>query len=296
MALLNKILITLCALFLLVLALDIVAIGLLSSPDATNKTLEKSGAYSALAPSVAEVFIKEINSNNVGGEELVAAIRKAITPEVVESSLQPVVFALSDWLKQSNDTALPDLTIDMLPIKTALTTELSKALPSEQVDSVRFEITKSVPDTLKLSELSQSSTPSGVAKDNLDEPFRALKNSYQAANQYTFLIGAITIMLMILLGIINIRHGRKKLTSAGWAFLLAAVMAVVVCFGAPVIVSLFTPAGPAKNGSVDPATVMLGLSQVVSSALWPFVIIYSLIGVAVVILAHIIIHPKDKKH
>ncbi|MCC7289430.1 hypothetical protein IT414_03510 [bacterium] len=295
MAVVNKILVTLAALCLVALAINYSFTALLASPSSINETLRKGGVYEQLAPQVADIFVAEIKSNNASAEQLVTAVKQAIKAPVVEASLQPTVYEFTEWLKASGYNAAPELSADMSPIKTALTTELEKNLPADQVDAVRFEITRSVPDQLKLSDIAQDKTPDGSGTGPLQSSLLMVRDAYRGAQSTSLMLVGAAAGLLLLLALLNIRQGRKRLTEPAWAFFVAAIFGLLVAYGLPIVFSLFS-SGDAKNTKLNTAQIGGNISAVLGSMLWPYIIGFVVVGTGLVFAAFLLIHPKDKKH
>lgn len=279
----------------MVFAVDLAFIGLVSSSTNLNQALRQGGVYEAIAPSVSEIFINGIKSNNISNEQLIKAIRQAITPAVIETSFQPAVIELSGWLKKGDYTNPPDLNIDMMPIKAVLNDQIVKSLPSEQVDIVQFELTKSVPNNLSLASLSSPNNPADVKVDNSSVFLTEFTKIYQSANNLVLPLFVGSILGLILIFLVNLRRGRKKMTSPSWSFLLASIFGIIMIFATPAVVSSLLPATPDKSANSMTTQIMANFAVGVVSSLWLYIVAYGLIAIVGFVASYIFIHPKKDK-
>lgn len=279
----------------MVLAVDLAFVNLISSSTNLNQALRQGGVYEAIAPSVSDIFINGIKSNNISNEQLIGAIRQAITPAVIETSFQPAVVGLSGWLKKGDFSNPPDLSIDMTPIKAVLNEQILKSLPAEQVDIVQFELTKSVPDSLSLASLSSSKNPADVKVDNSSMFLTEFSKIYQSANGLILPLIAGSILGLVLIFMVNLRRGRKKLLSPSWSFLLASIFAVVLVFATPAVVASIAPSNAEKSANNMVTQVMANFAIGVVSSLWLYIVVYGVIAIAGFVASFVLIHPKKDK-
>ncbi len=295
MSVINKFFVILTAICLTLLAVDMSFVNLASSPDNLNNTLRRGGVYEAIAPTVSEIFIGGIKSSRVSNEQLIGAFRQAITPSVIEASFRPAVASLANWLKDGGTTDAPNLGIDMRPIKSVLNEQIIKALPSEQVDAVQFEITKSVPDNLSLDNMSSPSNTAETKINHADTAIIEFARFYQFSGSLIgpLLVGSVFGLVAIFM--VNLRRARKKLRSPSWSFLLSSIFLIIVIFAIPIAVSSILPSDVEKSVDNIPTQVMANFVIGAVSSLWLYVVVYGGIAAISFIASFVLIHPnKDK--
>lgn len=295
MSVINKFFIILTAICLTLLAVNMSFINLASTSDGLNDALRRGGVYGSIAPAVSDVFISGIKSSRVSNEQLIGAIRQAITPSVIEASFRPAVVSLTSWLKDGGTADVPSLNIDMKPIKSVLNEQIVKALPGEQIDAVQFEITKSVPDNLSLENMSSPNNSTETKIDHANTALIEFARFYQFSNSLMMSLLAGSAFGSVVIFMVNLRHTRKKLRDPAWPFLLASIFLIILIFAIPIAVSLILPSDIERSTNNILGQVMANFVIGAVSSFWLYVVVYGGIAITGLIASFMLIHPnKDR--
>lgn len=259
-----------------------------------NEALDKAGVYQALSKSVQDNFQKNLTQAGVADPLVMTSVSKVITPAQIQKLLQPTIISIASWLKSpASATELPQTTIDLTTVKSALDTQFAKDLDAAKAAALSFEVTKAIPDSLDLTPTAQLEDGGGTqatTKPNEanNKALTDIKANYDRAKawQLPMLISALALSALLL--VLNIKRGRAKLTKLAWSFLGAGLIVAGLSYGAPVVV------GGVGNGQ-DTAKVVAGLMPVLLEDARIYGLIYLVISVVLGIVALVFMRPASSK-
>lgn len=190
-------------------------IGIFSSNQKLTKVLDESGFYTVTSKLMSDELNKQINSSNtLLNEAIKNSISSTVTSDVAKSVIQPAQIIMVEWLNNKQDKIVIDL--DLLPIK--------NKVASRTTDSqVKFEITRLLPDNFQI--LTASKDENGV----MPQLLRAKELYLFVKDSMIYLWAALGISALLLF-ILNMGKGSRKISSILYPILFASLMGLFIAF------------------------------------------------------------------
>ena len=212
MGFINKILQFVLGIGLLLLVYAMVITGTFSSSQKLTEVLNQSGFYDSLAKGLSNQLKAQVIGTDSTTQIIKAGIGQGVTPDLVRALMQPSQIAVVDWLNKG--TGSLDVRFDMETVKSKI---------SSKVDDpkARFEIVKLLPDTIIIIDAGKkdNSILAGVERFKLVYSYIKLS--------IPFLWGAV-LGSALMLFVINLRGGSKKLTRIFYAVTFGSIIGIVL--------------------------------------------------------------------
>lgn len=278
MSLINKFLQIVLCLALTILVFCFVFVGVFQSNQQLTQTLDRADFYTAAS----KIMADQINAQLTGEEKEVdlakQSIEQGISASLARTTLQPIQIALITWLASDQDNLKLDL--DMQAIK-------SKVTSSVDSTELKFSLTKLIPDNLELTNTND------INSGDLESLKRA-KSFYLLANDAIPVLGLVVCGASVLLFVINIRRGSKKLTSFLFPAAASSIIGLIIVGLSYPIEGLFKISSTASQQELSINLTIRILVAVAQQTLWYYVII-GIISISGIIIARIVYKKRDKK-
>lgn len=278
MAFINKILQFVLGISLLLLVYAMVITGTFSSSQKLTEVLNQSGFYDSLAKGLSNQLKAQVIGTDTTTNIVKAGIGQGITPDLVRALMQPSQIAVVDWLNKG--TGSLDVRFDMETVKDKI---------SSKVDDpkARFEIVKLLPDTIIIIDAGKkdNSVLAGIERFKLAYSYIKLS--------IPFLWGAVFGSALVLF-VINLRGGSKKLTRIFYAVMFGSVIGIALAM-------IFRYVAGGINLSITDSQSLLDVTLItkivitVISQTLPVFIFMGASGLAGVFIAKPVFLSKDKK-
>lgn len=253
-------------------------VSVFKSNQQLTQTLDKADFYTAAS----KIIASQINTQLMGEEQEVnlakQSIEQGITTGLARTTLQPLQIALITWLASDQDDLKLDL--DMQAIKTKVTSSV------ESTD-LKFSLTKLIPDHLELTDTNN------INSGDLESLKRA-KSFYLLANDAIPILGLIVCGASVLLFVLNIGRGSKKITSFLFPVAVASIIGLIFVGLSYPLEGLFKIGSTASQQELGVNLTIRILAAVTQQTIWHYVII-GIISISGIIMARKVFKKRDKK-
>lgn len=278
MGLINKLLQFALGIGMLLLIYAMVITGTFSSSQKLTEVLNQSGFYDSLAKGLSNQLKSQVIGSGDSIEIIKVGIGQGVTTDLVRGLMQPSQIAVVDWLNKGTGTL--DVRFDMETVKDRISSKVTDP-------KAKFEITKLLPDSIVIIDAGK--------KDN-----SALAGIERFKQAYDFIKLAIPFLWATVLGsamlllILNLRGGSKKLTRIFYAVLFGSAIGIVLAV-------LFKYLTGGINLSISDSQSLLDVTLITKivitliSQTLPIFIFSAVAGLAGVLISKVVFRSQDKK-
>lgn len=278
MSFINKLLQFALGIGMLLLIYALVITGTFSSSQKLTEVLNQSGFYESLAKGLSNQLKSQVIGSGDSIEIIKVGIGQGVTTDLVRGLMQPSQIAVVDWLNKGTGTL--DVRFDMETVKDRISSKVTDP-------KAKFEITKLLPDSIVIIDAGK--------KDN-----SALAGIERFKQAYDFIKLAIPFLWATVLGsailllILNLRGGSKKLTRIFYAVLFGSAIGIVLAV-------LFKYVAGGINLSISDSQSLLDVTLITKivitliSQTLPIFIFSAVAGLAGVLISKVVFRSHDKK-
>lgn len=278
MSFINKLLQFALGIGMLLLIYALVITGTFSSSQKLTEVLNQSGFYESLAKGLSNQLKSQVIGSGDSIEIIKVGIGQGVTTDLVRGLMQPSQIAVVDWLNKGTGTL--DVRFDMETVKDRISSKVTDP-------KAKFEITKLLPDSIVIIDAGK--------KDN-----SALAGIERFKQAYDFIKLAIPFLWATVLGssmlllILNLRGGSKKLTRIFYAVLFGSSIGIVLAV-------LFKYVAGGINLSISDSQSLLDVTLITKivitliSQTLPIFIFSAVAGLAGVLISKVVFRSHDKK-
>ena len=278
MGLINKLLQFALGIGMLLLIYAMVITGTFSSSQKLTEVLNQSGFYDSLAKGLSNQLKSQVIGSGDSIEIIKVGIGQGVTTDLVRGLMQPSQIAVVDWLNKGTGTL--DVRFDMETVKDRISSKVTDP-------RAKFEITKLLPDSIVIIDAGK--------KDN-----SALAGIERFKQAYDFIKLAIPFLWATVLGsamlllILNLRGGSKKLTRIFYAVLFGSAIGIVLAV-------LFKYLAGGINLSISDSQSLLDVTLITKivitliSQTLPIFTFSAVAGLAGVLISKVVFRSQDKK-
>ena len=278
MGLINKLLQFALGIGMLLLIYAMVITGTFSSSQKLTEVLNQSGFYDSLAKGLSNQLKSQVIGSGDSIEIIKVGIGQGVTTDLVRGLMQPSQIAVVDWLNKGTGTL--DVRFDTETVKDRISSKVTDP-------RAKFEITKLLPDSIVIIDAGK--------KDN-----SALAGIERFKQAYDFIKLAIPFLWATVLGsamlllILNLRGGSKKLTRIFYAVLFGSAIGIVLAV-------LFKYLAGGINLSISDSQSLLDVTLITKivitliSQTLPIFTFSAVAGLAGVLISKVVFRSQDKK-
>ncbi|MDP4038476.1 MAG: hypothetical protein Q8P54_00695 [bacterium] len=190
-----------------------------------SDALDKSGIYSLVSQEVKNNLSNDLTKNiSYLSKDDLDKIISAISPLSIRKTVEPIIAQMTNWLKNpiGNDFSLK---ADTEIVRINMVEKADKTLGEDKAAKVKFEITKSFPDSINILALD-----GGQKNSEEIQKFNQLKAYYQLTNRAVSPLILFSVGTVFLLFFFNIRRGKKKFNLAAASFILTGILGLIAYF------------------------------------------------------------------
>jgi Na+-transporting NADH:ubiquinone oxidoreductase subunit NqrC len=215
-------------------------VGVFSSNQRLTQALDKSGFYKSAAILMSKTLKDQVVTDSPVLTELIKnSISSTVNSDLAKNVIQPSQIVFVEWLN-SNSKDL-EVNLDLLGLKNKITATSGNS-------QVKFEITKLLPDNFELMAANNKSD------ENIIGQLEQIRSIYSFTKKYLpylwLTIGASALLLLVL----NIRSGSKKVTRifypAVGAAIIGIILALISSYGSDLIISNLSATSQANSGAL----------------------------------------------
>ncbi len=278
MSLLNKLIQFIICISVVLLVYAMTFVGVLSSNQKLTQVLDESGFYKSTAQSLSSSLKSQVVGSGVVVTIIQDGISSAITPELVKSLLQPSQNIVLDWLKDSSKSI--EIEIDLQPIKNGITSRLDDP-------RVKFEVNKILPDYISI-----------ISKDKIDQnvlgQLDMARSIYATAALLIPILWAVIIGGSVLVVLLNINKGSKKLSRVFTALLAGSIVGLIVAGLTTILYSVLGIGSSTSQTDIGVGMVGAIVATLISQTIPVFLVIAGA-SVFGIIISKVIFKRRDKK-
>ncbi len=278
MSLLNKLLQFIICISVVLLVYAMTFVGVFSSNQKITQVLDESGFYKSTAMSLSS----SLKSQVVGSGDVVTIVQNgissAVSPELVKSILQDSQISIIEWLNNSSQSI--EIEIDLQPIKKSINSKLDDP-------KAKFEVSKILPDYLTI--ISKDKTDQNVL-GQLDKA----RSIYATAVTLIPILWAVIIGGSVLVALLNIKKGSKKLSRVFTAFLAGSIIGLIVAGLTTILYSALGIGSPTSQTDFGVGMIGAIVATLISQTIPVFLVIAGA-SVFGIIISKVIFKRSDKK-
>lgn len=230
MKFLRKLLILVLSLCLIGLAGSLAIVQTLGSSTKLNALIRQAGFYD----NAKQVFINQFDQllnlpSDTDKAKLKTIIDRSISPSDIEKSVEPVLIDVVAWLNTGPDVSAPKLVINFGQLREKITAGVESAYNQTTASEIIFVLTGQVSDQIVIPLGGSEQTKNIISPETVKQ----IKYSYIFMKNIQWLLIGLVIALTVLLMLMHLKQGRRKLQKPAWAFFNAGASIVVTSYLLP---------------------------------------------------------------
>lgn len=249
---------------------------------ALNAIVKKTGVYDATATQVRDSLKQSSRMPAEYQVQFSSAVDAAITPEQLETIIQPALVDIATWLSQPGGTEMPDIILVIRPAKDKLIEHMTASgLPANETQLMQAQLSSQIPDQIQLSKLNslvQGTDPAASTNNSAPESndvkagLSLLKQSINQVNVIkliSLIVASFSLAGLLWLGRTD---GRKWVRRPAWSMLIAGSFFLIASLILPLFVSQ-PGASPVPANNISLGVVALILSNILGAGLLPAILL-----------------------
>lgn len=227
---LRKFILLALSLCLVSLACSLAVVQTLGSSAKINTFIRQAGLYDNAKKVFIDQFDRSLNlPADTDKAKLKTIVDKAISPSDIEKSVEPVLVDVVTWLNAGPDAPAPKLVINLGQLREKLTASVESAYDQTTASEIIFALTGQVSDQIVIPLSSSDQTKDIIPPQTVKD----IKYSYVFLKNLQWILVGLAVALTLLLVLMHLKQGRRKLQKPAWAFFNAGVIIVVMSYLLP---------------------------------------------------------------